>query len=354
MTEDGLSDDAIFVTSSFMLLTALTAVISIFFRLTSFSVAVVTSAFAPAAMLAMSKDFFTFGNGVGVGVFPAPPPPPLPVPAPAEVGVGVEAALTVTLVVDDSLPPGVPETDSVSVHVAADEPAVTDQLCEDDDEPAIVPIDLLALDTVQPELLDNVAVTPVVLPAFSVPAFWIVAETVNEALVETDDDDGVSETIFRSAEEVTVTCVQSAVHVPRLTHTSCEPAVFGVMVKERLLDSPELMLGILTVVVEPVNQLPSSVAMTLVCDCDCWFVTLASSVPDVPVDIDVVPSEHVYCDDEHALLHAASDKGTLPKNAAMTATISEINLFISSHRLKAIRRRCRTHRGRCRNERYAS
>ena len=230
VTLEGLSEDAIFVTSSFTLFTALATVISIFLRLTSFSVAVVTSALDPAAMLAMSKDFFTFGNGVGVGVLDVPPLPPVPGLVPLLVGVGVEAAVTVTDAVDDSLPPGVPDTDNVSVQVALEEPEVTDQLCEDDDEPAIVPIVLVALDTVQPELLDNVAVTLLVPPAASVPAFCIVAETVNAVLVETDDDDGLSETIFRSAAEVTVTCVQSAVHVPKLTHTSCEPAVFGVMV----------------------------------------------------------------------------------------------------------------------------
>ncbi len=133
-------------------------------------------------------------------------PPPVPVPVVPEDGVAVaEAALTVTLVVEVSVPPGVPETDRVSVQVALEEPAVTDQLCEDDEEPAIVPIDLLALETVQPELLDRDAVTPVVLPAVSVPAFCIVAETVNDVLVLTEDDDELSETTFRSAAEFTVT-----------------------------------------------------------------------------------------------------------------------------------------------------
>jgi hypothetical protein len=267
VTSAGFSAEAIFVTSSLTLATALAAVISIFLRLTSCRVAVVTSAFAPAAMLAISNVFLTFGNGVGVGVaLPAAPPPPPP-PAPvvgAVVGVAVAAA-TVTLVLEDSVPPGVPETDNVSTHVADEEGAVTDQLCEDEEEPAIVPIDLLAPETVQPpEVLDSVAVTAVVPPAVSVPAFCIVADTVNVALVETDDDDGLSETMLRSAAEFTVTCVQSAVHVvPILTQTSCEPAVLGVIVKSSDLDSPELMLDITCEVVSPVNQLPSNVAVTL-------------------------------------------------------------------------------------------
>ena|SRR3989338_4644100 len=100
------------------------------------------------------------------------------------------------------------------------------------------------------------------------------------------------------------------------------------------------MVGIATDVVDPVNQLPSSVAVMLLCDCDCWFVTLTSSVPEVSFDIVVVVSEHVYCDDEHALLHAANDTGTLNTNTASTAAIIEIDFFISSHRFEAIRRCC--------------
>jgi ribosomal protein L18 len=51
-------------------------------------------------------------------------------------------------------------------------------------------------------------------------------------------------------------------------------------------------------------------------------------VPDVPVVMLVVTKEHVYCEDEHALLHAANATGILKAKTAKTATITEIILFI--------------------------
>lgn len=80
-----------------------------------------------------------------------------------------EAAVTVTEAVPESEPPSVPDTDSVSVHVAAEEPAVTVQLCEFVALPAMVPTVFAPDETVHPELLVSVAVTLELLPAVSVP-----------------------------------------------------------------------------------------------------------------------------------------------------------------------------------------
>ncbi|MBI2971930.1 MAG: hypothetical protein HYY37_05915 [Candidatus Aenigmarchaeota archaeon] len=277
----------------------------------------------------------------------SPAAPPEVVPPVVAAAVVVVVVLTVTLVVPDDVPPGVPETASENAHVPADDGAVTVQLWEEDEEPAMVPIDRVALAMLQlPEVLDSVAATAVVPPAASVPPFWMVAETVNDALVATVVEDGVMETTESSAGDVTDTCVQSAVHVPpMLTHTSCEPAVFGVSVKDTDFDSPALMLEMTCDVVSPVNQLPSSVAATLDWVCDCWLVTLTSSVPDVPLVIVLVVSEQVYCDDEQALLHAAKVTGTLSANNVSAITMPNSLWFMEGplYRLKAVRRRQGAH-----------
>ena len=166
---------------------------------------------------------------------------------------------------------------------------------------------------------------------------------MNAWLGETEE--GVeSETMLKSAAELTVTCVQSAVHVPAMsTQTSCEPAVFGVTVKSRLFDSPELMLEITCETVSPVNQFPRSVAVTLDWDWDCWFVTLTVRVPEEPLVIAVVVSEQVYCDDEQALLHAAYDTVTRPVAIIAIAAINIAIFFIKSLRFKPIRRAGHAH-----------
>jgi hypothetical protein len=105
------------------------------------------------------------------------------------------------------------------VHELPDEGAVTVQLTEFVPEPAMVPTVFVAEDTVH-WLLDNVAVTELVEPAVSVPAFCIVAETVKLLLAETDEG-AVMEVTLSSAAELTVTVPQSAVHVePKATQTS--------------------------------------------------------------------------------------------------------------------------------------
>ena len=156
--------------------------------------------------------------------------PPLPPPELLDELELDDDAVTVTLAVVESEPPSLPETDSVSVHVAADEPAVSVQLCEFVSLPARVPTVFAALDTVQPLLLERVAVMPVLLPAVSVPELYIVAEDVKDASVETLEDE-VSEVMLREAGEVIVIDPQSAVHVlPILTQTLWAPSEEGVMV----------------------------------------------------------------------------------------------------------------------------
>ena len=141
-----------------------------------------------------------------------------------------EEALTVNVVVVLSEPPSVPLTDKVSVHVAAEEPAVTVQLCELVSLPEIVPTVFVPEETVQPLLLDSVAVTPVVLPAVSVPELYMLADAVVVALVEMLLDAVVSEVMLSAAGDVIVIDPQSAVHVlPILTQTSCAPSLVGVM-----------------------------------------------------------------------------------------------------------------------------
>ena len=140
-----------------------------------------------------------------------------------------EAAVTVSVAVVLSEPPSVPLTDKVSVHVAADEPAVTVQLCELVSLPEIVPIVFIPELTVHPLLLDSVAVTPVVLPAVSVPELYMLADAVVVALVEMLLDAVVSEVMLSAAGDVIVIEPHSAVHVlPILTHTSCAPSLVGV------------------------------------------------------------------------------------------------------------------------------
>ena len=87
-------------------------------------------------------------------------------------------------------------------------------------------------------------------------------------------------------------------------HTSLEPSELGVIVKSRLLDSPAVMLDMTCDVVSPLNQLPSIVAVTLDCDCDCWLVTLDVRVPEEPLVMLDVVREQVYWADEHALEQA--------------------------------------------------
>lgn len=141
-----------------------------------------------------------------------------------------DAAVTVSVAVVLSEPPAVPLTDKVSVHVAAEEPAVTVQLCEFVCFPAIVPIVFAPEATVQPLLLESVAVTPVLLPAVSVPELYMLADAVVVALVDMLLADVVSEVMLSAAGEVIVIDPQSAVHVePILTQTSCAPSLVGVI-----------------------------------------------------------------------------------------------------------------------------
>ncbi|MBI4439090.1 hypothetical protein HY640_04115 [Candidatus Woesearchaeota archaeon] len=142
-----------------------------------------------------------------------------------------EAAVTVTVAVSLSEPPALPEADSVSVHVAAEDPAVNVQLCELDSFPTNVPTVFVAPETVQPELLLSVAVIAVVDPAVSVPELYIVADAVKLPLVETLLADVVSEVMLSEAGEVIVIEPQSAVQVePMRTQTLCAPSEVGVIV----------------------------------------------------------------------------------------------------------------------------
>ncbi len=233
-------------------------------------------------------------------------PPPLLPELPVVLLVSVVVVLIVTVAVFVAVPPGVPETDNESVHVPVEEPAVTAQFWDVEAEPTIVPIVLVAEETVHALLLESVAVAAVDAPAVSVPRFCIVALTVKLLLGETVADDGVIETTLSSAAETTVTEPQSAVHVvPILTHTDWAPFDDGVIEKSTDVAWPLLYVFPATDVTKPVYQFPVNSAVTL-CDCDCWFVTETVSVPLVSLYIVDVETVHEYCEDEsHELLHAA-------------------------------------------------
>ncbi len=162
---------------------------------------------------------------LAVALLPPEPPPEL-----LDELAFDDAAVTVSVAVVLSEPPAVPLTDNVSVHVAAEEPAVTVQLCELVSLPEIVPIDFVPEETVQPLLLDSVAVTPVVLPAVSVPELYMLADAVVVALVDMLLADVVREVMLSAAGDVIVIEPQSAVHVlPIRTQTSCAPSLVGVI-----------------------------------------------------------------------------------------------------------------------------
>lgn len=160
---------------------------------------------------------------------PPPPPPPLPLPP-------LDEPETVVLPVARAVPPVVPATVSVRAQVPEVEEAVTVHDWDDVDFPESVPIVFDALDTLHGPLADKVAVTPV---ADSVPRFCMVAEGVNAALAETDDD-VVNVGTLSSAADVTDTEPQSAVHVlPIATQTDWAPSVDGVTEKSRVFAWPD-------------------------------------------------------------------------------------------------------------------
>ena len=189
----------------------------------------------PVAVVANVRSFETpavvensFVSLVALLVALLPPEPPLELVAEL---VFDDAAVTATLAVVESEPPELPETDSVSVHVAAEEPAVTVQLCEFVCLPVIVPIVFVPEEIVHPLLLDSVAVTLLDEPAVSVPELYMLADVVVDALVEMLLDAVVREVMLSAAGEVIVIEPQSAVQVePILTQTSCAPSLVGVTV----------------------------------------------------------------------------------------------------------------------------
>jgi hypothetical protein len=140
-------------------------------------------------------------------------------------------------------------------------------------------------------VLESVAVTE---PDVSVPPLVMVAETVNELLVLTEDG-AVNDDTLSSAAEVTVMVPQSAVHVvPRATQTSWPPVTVGVMEKSAVPVPPACMLAIVVVLDVAVNQLPCSSAAKLVTAFCCWFVMVTLSVADVPFVNELTVFEHEY------------------------------------------------------------
>lgn len=178
----------------------------------------VNSLDAPAVV---ENSFVSF---VALLVALLPPEPPL---LEEELELDDEVEI-VTVAEDESDPPAVPDTESVSVHVPV--PEVTVQLWEFDSFPVIVPIVFVPDVTVQPEPL-SVAVTLVEDPAVSVPELYIVAEDVKAVLAATLLTDVVNEVMLSAAGDVIVIEPQSAVHSePRRTQILCAPSDVGVTV----------------------------------------------------------------------------------------------------------------------------
>ncbi len=135
-----------------------------------------------------------------------PLPPPLLLLLLPDVVAVVDAIVTDKVPVP--VPPGVLVAVSVNAHVPVAEPALTDQLCDELASPATVPTVREASVIVHlPLLSTNVAVIAAVEPAISVPVFWMVAETVKDALGATllSLSDDVRETMLKSAAELMVT-----------------------------------------------------------------------------------------------------------------------------------------------------
>ena len=165
-----------------------------------------------------------------------PPLPPPPAPPLLLEELLLEEPETVVLAVLTEVPPVVLVTVSVREHVPEDEEAVTVHDWDDVDFPESVPMVFDALETLHGPLAESVAVTPV---ADSVPEFCIVAEGVNDALGETEDDD-VNDGTLNSADDVIVTEPQSTVHVdPIATHTDWAPSAVGVKEKSSVFAWPD-------------------------------------------------------------------------------------------------------------------